>query len=173
MSGGNARSAPRANAEPACSCWRRPALTRRRKLLLHRGSLPLHARRAGLAAGTNRRTERGIAGNTIVAPYSEADFTADMERFTSEHCDPDLTSQLVSRDNDAARWLADKGIRWRLMRERQASRSNGQWVFFGGLAAGVVLGEKGLMTQHDGPARWPSTRQRRAARASRRPTTRR
>ena len=50
-------------------------------------------------------------------------------------------------------WLASKGIRWRLMPERQAYRSGGRWVFFGGLAAGVVDGGKGLVAQHTAAAR--------------------
>ena len=50
-------------------------------------------------------------------------------------------------------WLAEVGIRWRLMYERQAYERDGRYVFWGGLALGTVDGGKGLIAQHTGAAR--------------------
>jgi tricarballylate dehydrogenase len=89
---------------------------------------------------------------TVVPPYSEADFRADMERVTGGRCDPVLTEVLVTRSQDTMRWLHGKGLRFRLMYERQAYESEGSFVFFGGLVVGSVDGGKGLVAQHTAAA---------------------
>ncbi|MGW5643844.1 FAD-dependent tricarballylate dehydrogenase TcuA [Saccharopolyspora sp. NPDC003752] len=86
--------------------------------------------------------------DSVVPAYPESAFTDDMRRVTDGKCDPVLTKILVSRSADAVRWLAGKGIRWRLMYERQAYLSDGKWVFSGGLFVGTVDGGKGLIAQH-------------------------
>lgn len=90
---------------------------------------------------------------SVVPAYPRDAFTADMERVTDGRCDPELTEVLVSHSTDAARWLAGHGVRWRLMYERQAYRSQGRWVFSGGLYFGTVDGGKGLIAQHTAAAR--------------------
>jgi len=85
---------------------------------------------------------------TVIPPYPESDFTADMYRVTGGRCDPRLTSVLVSRAAGTVRWLAAHGIRWRLMYERQAYFRDGRWMFFGGLPLGAAGGGKGLIAQH-------------------------
>jgi len=85
---------------------------------------------------------------TVIPPYPESDFTADMYRVTGGRCDPQLTSVLVSRAAGTVRWLAAHGIRWRLMYERQAYFRDGRWMFFGGLPLGAAGGGKGLIAQH-------------------------
>lgn len=90
--------------------------------------------------------------HTEVPSYGEADFRHDMQRVTGGRCDPALTRVLVSEAADSVRWLAGKGIRWRLMYERQAYRSAGRWRFWGGLPVGVAGGGKGLMAQHTAAA---------------------
>lgn len=95
-------------------------------------------------------TERMDA--TVVPAYPAEAFEADMRRVTGDRCDPVLTNILVSRSAAAVRWLASKGVRWRLMYERQAYVSGGQWVFFGGLYVGTVGGGKGLIAQHTAEA---------------------
>jgi tricarballylate dehydrogenase len=85
---------------------------------------------------------------TDLDPYSAADFRADLERITSGRCDPVMADQLVDESEDLPRWLAAKGIRWRLMYERQSYERDGRWVFWGGLALGTVDGGKGLIDQH-------------------------
>lgn len=85
---------------------------------------------------------------TDLPPYPEQAFIADMQRLTGGRADPELTRLLVTRAADTVRWLAGKGLRWRLMYERQAYTSGGKWTFFGGLALGTVDGGKGLIAQH-------------------------
>ena len=44
---------------------------------------------------------------------------------------------------------ASRGIRFRLMYERQAYEAqDGRWTFWGGLAVGTVDGGRGLIDQH-------------------------
>ncbi|MEV0698005.1 FAD-dependent tricarballylate dehydrogenase TcuA [Saccharopolyspora sp. NPDC050389] len=91
--------------------------------------------------------------DSVVPAYPESAFEADMRRVTDGKCDPVLTKVLVSRSTEAVRWLAGKGIKWRLMYERQAYLSDGKWVFSGGLFVGTVDGGKGLIAQHTEAAR--------------------
>ncbi|MCW2904843.1 MAG: tricarballylate dehydrogenase [Streptosporangiaceae bacterium] len=91
--------------------------------------------------------------DTVVPPYPESEFEDDMRRVTGGRCDPVLTKILVSRSADTVRWLAGKGVRWRLMYERQSYLSRGKWMFSGGLFFGTVDGGKGLIAQHAAAAR--------------------
>jgi tricarballylate dehydrogenase len=75
-----------------------------------------------------------------------------MERMTDGRCDPMLTDILVSRSAETLAWLRDRGLKFRLMYERQAFASGGAWVFFGGLPLGSVGGGKGLIAQHTAAA---------------------
>jgi tricarballylate dehydrogenase len=87
--------------------------------------------------------------DTELEPYTTDDFRGDMDRITSGRTDPAMADQLVAESEDLPRWLAEKGIRWRLMYERQAyQRDDGRWRFWGGLALGTVDGGKGLIDQH-------------------------
>ncbi|MCI2418543.1 FAD-dependent tricarballylate dehydrogenase TcuA [Saccharopolyspora sp. K220] len=86
--------------------------------------------------------------DSVVPAYPESAFEDDMRRITGGRCDPALTKVLVSRSTDTVRWLAGKGIRWRLLYERQAYLSGGKWVFSGGLFVGTVDGGKGLIARH-------------------------
>ena len=55
----------------------------------------------------------------------------------------------MSESQDAMRWLHGKGLRYRLMYERQAyPDAQGRQVFWGGLAVGSTGGGKGLIEQH-------------------------
>lgn len=90
--------------------------------------------------------------STVVPAYPESAFSADMRRVTGGRCDPLLASVLAGQAAGTIRWLARIGIRWRLMYERQAYNSEGQWVFFGGLPLGVTGGGKGLISQHTSAA---------------------
>ncbi|TDD84696.1 FAD-dependent oxidoreductase [Saccharopolyspora karakumensis] len=91
--------------------------------------------------------------DSVVPAYPPSAFHADMDRVTAGRCDPVLTEVLVSRSTDTVRWLAGKGLTWRLMYERQAYLSGGKWVFSGGLYVGTVDGGKGLIAQHTAAAR--------------------
>ena len=91
---------------------------------------------------------RALLPRTVVSPYPQSQFFEDMERITAGHCDPALTEVLVTRSTDTLRWLHDKGLRFRLMYERQSFETDDGHVFFGGLHVGSVDGGKGLVSQH-------------------------
>jgi tricarballylate dehydrogenase len=63
-----------------------------------------------------------------------------------------MADQLVRESAELPAWLAGKGVRWRLMYERQSYERDGRWTFWGGLALGTVDGGKGLIAQHAGQA---------------------
>ncbi len=91
--------------------------------------------------------------STRLPAYSQAEFTADMERLTGGRNDPEMTRIMVGDSADVIRWLAGKGLRWQLLYERQTYIDDGWWAFFGGLALGTVDGGKGLVAQHTRMAR--------------------
>jgi tricarballylate dehydrogenase len=112
-------------------------------------------------AGAIRMTHDGVTdlldivqpderlARTEVPPYPAGQFRADMERTTSGRCDPVLTGVLVADSAPAVRWLAELGMPFRLMYERQAyERPDGSYLFWGGLAVGATGGGKGLMAGH-------------------------
>lgn len=82
-------------------------------------------------------------------PYPAEAFHADMAKVTSGRNDPELTEVLVAESQGAIRWLHGKGLRYRLMYERQAyPDAAGRQVFWGGVAVGNTGGGKGLITDH-------------------------
>ncbi len=85
---------------------------------------------------------------TELAPYTADEFRSDLVRLTQGRNDPTMTERLIADSEELPEWMASIGIRWRLMYERQAYRSGDRWVFWGGLALGVVDGGKGLIAQH-------------------------
>lgn len=88
------------------------------------------------------------AAITELPPYSPEDFAEDMERVTQGRCDEKLTAILVADSSDTIRWLHNKGLRFRLMYDRQSFRVDGKRRFWGGLVLGTVNGGKGLIEQH-------------------------
>jgi tricarballylate dehydrogenase len=84
-------------------------------------------------------------GRIELPPYTVQDYHADMRRVTEDRCDPQLTGLLISEARAAADWMRTKGIRWRLMNERQAHESGGHLRFWGGLAVGTVGGGEALI----------------------------
>ncbi len=87
-------------------------------------------------------------GETDLPPYTDEEFLADMRRVTLGRGDEAMARILTGDSGDAVRWLHGRGIRFRLMYERQAYEQDGSWRFWGGLAVGVVDGGKGLIAQH-------------------------
>jgi tricarballylate dehydrogenase len=85
--------------------------------------------------------------------YADQDFANDMRRLTHGRCDPKLTQILVGDSWETARWMRNLGIRWELLYLRQSFRVGERIRFFGGIAAGVVSGGKGLIEQHTRIAR--------------------
>ena len=85
---------------------------------------------------------------TDLPPYSAEEFQADMRRVTLGRGDEAMARVLVGDSRDAIRWLHGRGIRFRLMYERQSYEADGRHRFWGGLAVGVVDGGRGLIDQH-------------------------
>ena len=89
-----------------------------------------------------------LADRTDLDPYPEDDFLADMRRVTLGRGDEAMARILVGDSAAVVRWLRQKGLRFRLMYERQANEVGGRQRFWGGLALGTVDGGEGLMAQH-------------------------
>ena len=85
---------------------------------------------------------------TELDPYTEDEFLADMRRVTLGRGDAEMARILVADSGPAVRWLRERGLRFRLMYERQAYEVDGRHRFWGGLALGTVDGGEGLMAQH-------------------------
>lgn len=88
----------------------------------------------------------------VLPPYSEAEFWQDMVRVTGNRTDERMAQQLIKGSHETLRWLRAKGVRWRLMHERQAYVEDQKLVFFGGLSVGAAGGGKGLIEQHTAAA---------------------
>ena len=89
-----------------------------------------------------------LAGKTDLDPYTEDDFLADMRRVTLGRGDEAMARILVGDSAGVVRWLHQKGLRFRLLYERQANEVDGRRRFWGGLALGTVDGGEGLMARH-------------------------
>jgi len=133
----------------------------RRVVLLEKGVPGEAGGNSYFTAGAVRITHDGLAelsnlldpderhGISVLPPYPAEAFTADMAKVTGGRNDPALTEVLVAESQDAIRWLQGKGLRYRLMYERQAyPDAQGRQVFWGGLAVGSTGGGKGLIEQH-------------------------
>jgi tricarballylate dehydrogenase len=138
----------------------------RRVLLLEKGEPGQAGGNSYFTAGAVRIAHDGLPGLadlldaderhavTVLPSYPEEAFAADMVTVTEGRCDPALTEVLVAEGQDAIRWLHGKGLRYRLMYERQAyPDAQGRQVFWGGLAVGSTGGGKGLIEQHTEAAR--------------------
>ncbi|WP_457946981.1 FAD-dependent tricarballylate dehydrogenase TcuA [Pseudarthrobacter sp. alpha12b] len=84
-----------------------------------------------------------------VPAYTAAEYLADLSKVSEGRNDPQLSAVLVSESNPTLRWLQGLGLKYRLMYERQAYRTqDGGYLFWGGLHVGNVGGGKGLMADH-------------------------
>src|ERR687893_611062 len=92
--------------------------------------------------------DEALLERTKLDPYTPDDFMADMVRVTEGECDRTLASVLVHDAGETIRWLREKGLRFRLMYDRQSFEVDGKRRFWGGLVLGTVGGGKGLMEQH-------------------------
>ncbi|AXB42280.1 FAD-dependent tricarballylate dehydrogenase TcuA [Amycolatopsis albispora] len=137
----------------------------RRVVLLERGRREEAGGNSFYTAGAVRIVHDGLASVadlldpderhaiSELPPYPAEQFHADMAKVTGGRNDPELTEVLVSRSQDTLRWLHGKGLRYRLMYERQAyPDETGRQVFWGGLAVGSTGGGKGLIAQHTAAA---------------------
>jgi tricarballylate dehydrogenase len=137
----------------------------RRVLLLEKGEPAEAGGNSYFTAGAVRIAHGGLAELSdlldpderhevsVLPPYPAEAFAADMAKVTGDRNDPALTEVLVGESQDAIRWLCGKGLRYRLMYERQAyPDAQGRQVFWGGLAVGSTGGGKGLIEQHTAAA---------------------
>lgn len=138
----------------------------RRVLVLEKGEREEAGGNTYYTAGAFRICHDGIPGvadlldederlhASDLPAYSAETYIADMEKVTSGHNDPALTSTLVKESQSTLRWLHSLGLRFRLMYERQANLDDttGRYVFWGGLAVGSTGGGKGLIAQHSAAA---------------------
>jgi len=137
----------------------------RRVLLLERGEPGQAGGNSYYTAGAVRVAHGGLSdlaplldpddrhATTVLPPYPAAAFAADMAAVTEGRNDPALTEVLIAESRDTLAWLHDKGLRYRLMYERQAyPDAQGRHVFWGGLAVGSTGGGKGLIEQHTAAA---------------------
>ena len=84
-----------------------------------------------------------------VPAYTADEYLADLSKVSEGRNDPELSAVLVSESNPTLRWLQGMGLKYRLMYERQAYRTeDGGYLFWGGLHVGNVGGGKGLMADH-------------------------
>jgi len=75
-----------------------------------------------------------VEPNTGLDPYPAEAFLADMRRVTLGRGDEAMARILVGDSGDVVRWLRGKGLRFRLMYDRQADEVGGRRRFWGGLA---------------------------------------
>ncbi len=92
------------------------------------------------------------AAGVELPPYTPDAFMADMLRVTEGRCDRELASILVNDAAAVVRWMHAKGIRWKLMYERQSFRVGEKSRFFGNLPLGTAGEGKGLIAQHTASA---------------------
>ena len=64
--------------------------------------------------------DEALLERTKLDPYTPEDFMADMVRVTEGECDRTLTGVLVHDAGETIRWLREKGLRFRLMYDRQS-----------------------------------------------------
>jgi tricarballylate dehydrogenase len=133
----------------------------RRVVLLERAPRDLAGGNSYYTAGATRIVHGGLAdlldfiepderhSRTTVPAYPAEEFIADLAKVTDGRNDPRMTELLVGDSAATIRWLAAKGVRYRLMYERQAyQREDGGYVFWGGLHVGNVDGGIGLIADH-------------------------
>jgi tricarballylate dehydrogenase len=137
----------------------------RRVLLLEKGEPAQAGGNSYYTAGAFRIAHDGLSDvldlldpderhdRSVLPAYPPAEFAADMAKVTSGRNDPVLTEVLVADSQDTLRWLRGRGLRFRLMYERQAyPDAEGRQVFWGGLAVGSTGGGRGLVEQHTAAA---------------------
>lgn len=143
------------------------ATTRGRKvMLLERGSEDTAGGNSFYTAGATRIPHFGLEdlqdlvepderhAATVVPPYTEDEYRADLEKVTEGRNDKALTEVLVKEVTPTLRWLQSLGMKYRLMYERQAyERPDGSYLFWGGLHVGNVGGGEGLIADHTRIAR--------------------
>jgi tricarballylate dehydrogenase len=88
-----------------------------------------------------------------LAPYTPDDFRRDIQAMAGGRSDKGLVDVLVGGAADAVRWLADHGVTWELLADRQSFVVDGRRRFWGNLTAGIVGGGIGLIEAEAAAAR--------------------
>ncbi|MCX6497403.1 MAG: FAD-dependent tricarballylate dehydrogenase TcuA [Arthrobacter sp.] len=133
----------------------------RKVVLLERGREDMAGGNSFYTAGATRISHDGLEDLkdfveqdnrhdvTEVPPYSSEEYLSDLIKVTEGKTDLAMAEVLVNESQDAVRWLNGLGLKYRLMYERQAySRSDGSYLFWGGLHVGNVGGGEGLIADH-------------------------
>lgn len=133
----------------------------RRVILLERGEADMAGGNSYYTAGATRLVHDGLDdlrglvdpderhATTVVPPYSAAEYLGDLRKLTEGRNDPAMSDVLVREVTPGVRWLRSKGLRYRLMYERQAyARPDGTYLFWGGLHVGNTGGGVGLIEDH-------------------------
>ncbi|KAI1478474.1 FAD/NAD(P)-binding domain-containing protein [Daldinia eschscholtzii] len=88
-----------------------------------------------------------------MAPYTEADFHADINRVTKGRADPMLADILVDNSREAVQWLMDNGAKFILSFNRQAFLVDDKYKFWGGMVMSMAGQGKELFEFHLNTAR--------------------
>jgi tricarballylate dehydrogenase len=92
-------------------------------------------------------------GEVVLGAYGAELFTADLDRVTRGRSAPELAEVLVHESQPAIQWLAELGVEFTLLYERQSYEVDGARRFWGGLSVGAVDEGPGLMRRHTESAR--------------------
>lgn len=91
----------------------------------------------------------GEASQIDLEPYTEEQFTSDIQRMSNGRCDSKLVEEVVKGSRDVIQWLKDDiNLDFTMSFNRQAYEVNGRQVFWGGMALSVRDGGKGLIEAH-------------------------
>ncbi|KAF2963719.1 hypothetical protein GQX73_g9852 [Xylaria multiplex] len=83
-----------------------------------------------------------------MAPYTKADFHADITRVTKGRANPALANLLVGKSREAIQWLINNGARFMLSFNRQSFLTDGKYKFWGGMVLNMLGQGKGLFQWH-------------------------
>lgn len=89
------------------------------------------------------------ASKIDLEPYTNDEFTSDLQRLSGGQSNPQLVDALVRESRQTAQWLKDDiGVDFVMSFNRQAYEVGGRQVFWGGMALSVRDGGKGLIKAH-------------------------
>jgi tricarballylate dehydrogenase len=98
------------------------------------------------------------AAITELPPYTPEDFMSDIQRITEGRCAKELTTILVDDAADTIRWLHKKGLRYRLIYDRQSFEVDGKRQFWGDSCWGRSAGAGGSSSSIQPPPRGAESR---------------
>lgn len=96
--------------------------------------------------------DEATAKRIDIQPYTEADFSADLERVCQGRSDPVASQILIRNSLSTIRWIKSISVRLQLSFNRQAYEIDGRLKFWGGLALKVQDGGRGLIEDYKAAA---------------------